>query len=63
MLPSYLACANLGRWGLRGGYKVTLLDWRKKGLVPFYRLGKRIYFKAEEVIEALGRVPKVKGRR
>ena len=33
--------------------KVTLHKWKKKGLIPFYRVSSRIYFKKSELIEAL----------
>ncbi|MET3112682.1 hypothetical protein AAKU52_000400 [Pedobacter sp. CG_S7] len=32
---------------------VSLTDWMKKGLIPYLRLGKRVYFKKSEVINAM----------
>ena len=32
--------------------KTTLGDWKKRGLVPFVRLGRRVYFERERVLEA-----------
>ncbi len=32
--------------------KTTLSDWKKRGLVPFIRLGRRVYFERERVLEA-----------
>ncbi len=32
--------------------KTTLADWKKRGLVPFIRLGRRVYFERERVLEA-----------
>jgi excisionase family DNA binding protein len=32
--------------------KTTLSDWKKRGLVPFVRLGRRVYFERERVLEA-----------
>lgn len=32
--------------------KTTLTDWKKRGIVPFIRLGRRIYFERERVLEA-----------
>jgi ACT domain-containing protein len=33
--------------------KVTLYKWRKKGVLPFYRISSRIYYKRSELLEAL----------
>lgn len=46
-----------------GVSKVTLLDWRRKGLIPFHQLNSRIYYKKSELMEALSKAPKGKGRR
>lgn len=43
--------------------KVTLLDWRKKGLIPFHKLNSRIYYKKSELLAALEQAPNRKGRR
>ncbi|MEO1215569.1 MAG: helix-turn-helix domain-containing protein [Bacteroidota bacterium] len=43
--------------------KVTLLSWRKKGLVPFHKLNSRIYYKKSELLAALEQAPNRKGRR
>lgn len=32
---------------------VSLTDWMKKGIIPYLRLGKRIYFRKSEVIRAM----------
>ncbi|WP_159637735.1 helix-turn-helix domain-containing protein [Sphingobacterium composti Ten et al. 2007 non Yoo et al. 2007] len=32
---------------------VSLTDWMKQGRVPYMRLGKRIYFKKQEVINSM----------
>ncbi|OJJ14597.1 hypothetical protein BKI52_41930 [marine bacterium AO1-C] len=32
--------------------KATVNNWKSEGLIPFYRLGSRIYFKKSEVIDA-----------
>lgn len=32
--------------------KTTLTDWKKRGIVPFIRLGRRVYFERERVLEA-----------
>ncbi|SDX68084.1 helix-turn-helix transcriptional regulator [Hymenobacter psychrophilus] len=32
--------------------KTTLTEWMKNGTVPFLRLGRRIYFKQDEVLQA-----------
>lgn len=34
----------------------TLHDWCKKGILQSYRLGKRVYFKSQEVEEAMKRI-------
>ena len=33
--------------------KVTIHNWKKSGLIPFYRMSNKIYFKKNEVIESL----------
>lgn len=48
---------------LLGVTKVTLLDWRKKGLVPFLKLNSRVYYKRSELLAALENAPNRKGRR
>lgn len=32
--------------------KTTLTEWKNKGLVPFVRLGRRIYFERAAILEA-----------
>ena len=32
--------------------RTTLNDWMKKGIVPFIRLGRRIYFELAAILEA-----------
>ncbi len=29
--------------------KVTLHDWKKKGILPYYRISRRVYFKLSEM--------------
>jgi hypothetical protein len=43
--------------------KVTLLDWRKKKLIPYHRVARRIYYKKAEIMEAMTKLPNHKGRR
>jgi len=33
--------------------KVTVHKWKKKGLLPFYKMNRKVYFKKSEVIEAM----------
>ncbi len=33
--------------------KVTIHDWKKKGLIPYHRLSNKIYFKKSEVLAAM----------
>ena len=33
--------------------KVTIHAWKKAGLIPFYRISNKIYFKKNELIESL----------
>lgn len=33
--------------------KVTLHDWKKKGILPYYRISRRVYFKLSELDELL----------
>lgn len=40
---------------------VTLTDWMKKGL-PYLRLNKRIYFRREEVLNAMSQSARTKRR-
>ena len=37
--------------------KVTIHDWKRKGKVPFHRIGSRVYFKKSEVLESLSSSP------
>ncbi|GAA4204195.1 hypothetical protein GCM10022289_21660 [Pedobacter jeongneungensis] len=32
---------------------VSLTDWMKRGIIPYLRLGKRIYFRKSEVINVM----------
>lgn len=41
------ACEFLGR------SRVTLINWRKKGVIQAYRLSGRIYYKPSELLSAL----------
>lgn len=36
--------------------KVTLYIWRKKGILPFYRISRKIYFRWDEVLSALNKI-------
>jgi excisionase family DNA binding protein len=38
---------------LLGVSKVTIHSWKRKGLIPFYRISNKIYFKEDEVMAAL----------
>lgn len=40
---------------------VTIYHWRKKGILPYYRISNKIYFKKSEVIGLLSSL-KIKGR-
>jgi len=42
---------------------VTLNDWSKTGIVPFYRIGSRIRYKKEEVLNSVSKVKAIKFRR
>ncbi|MFK7922262.1 MAG: helix-turn-helix domain-containing protein [Bacteroidia bacterium] len=48
---------------LLGVSKVTLLDWRKRGLIPFHKLNTRVYYKKSELLQAAQNLPNRKGRR
>jgi len=43
--------------------KITLYLWRKKKLMPYHRIARKIYYKKSEVSEALKLLPNYKGRR
>lgn len=36
--------------------KMTVIFWKKSGKLPFYRISNKIYFKKNEVIEALKKI-------
>lgn len=36
--------------------RTTLYLWRKKGLIPYHRIGRRIYFLEHEVVEAVKKI-------
>ncbi len=38
----------------------TLFIWREKGILPYYRISSRIYFKRSELLDALKASPKYK---
>ncbi|WP_244518834.1 helix-turn-helix domain-containing protein [Parapedobacter composti] len=42
---------------------VSLTDWMKKGRIPYRTMGKRVYFKKSEVIEAMSKSPNRQGGR
>ena len=33
--------------------KVTVHKWKQKGLIPFYKMNRKVYFKKSEVINAM----------
>lgn len=33
--------------------KVTVHNWKRDGVLPFYRIGTRIFFKKSEIVEAV----------
>ena len=33
--------------------KVTVHKWKKKGLIPFYKMNRKVYFKKSEVLNAM----------
>ena len=39
---------------------VTIHHWKKIGLIPFYRISNKIYFKRNELIDSLKKARKVK---
>jgi excisionase family DNA binding protein len=42
---------------------VTLNDWSKAGIVPFYRIGTRVRYKKEEVLNSVSKAKAIKYRR
>lgn len=40
--------------------KTTLSKWRDNGVLPYYRISTRIYFKRSELLDALKASPKYK---
>jgi len=36
--------------------KVTVFKWKKEGRIPFYRIGRRIFFKKQEVLDSLKKI-------
>lgn len=36
-----------------GVSKVTVHKWKKKGLIPFYKMNRKVYFKKSEVIDSM----------
>ena len=41
---------------LLGRSLVTIHSWKKRGLIPFHRISRKIYFKKSEVLESLRKV-------
>jgi len=39
--------------------KVTIHNWKRKGLIPFHRLSNKVFFKKSEVISSLKKSRKV----
>jgi excisionase family DNA binding protein len=33
--------------------KVTVHKWKKKGLLPFYKMNRKVYFKKSEVLDSM----------
>jgi excisionase family DNA binding protein len=33
--------------------RMTILKWRRKGLIPYYRMARRVYFKKSELLTAM----------
>ena len=33
--------------------KVTIHKWKKQGLIPFYKVNRRLYFKKTEILDSL----------
>ncbi|MCH8904207.1 MAG: helix-turn-helix domain-containing protein [Bacteroidetes bacterium] len=42
--------------------KVTIHKWKKKGILPYYKLNRRLYFKKSEILAALRSSAKLEGR-
>lgn len=40
--------------------KVTIWDWKRKGIIPFHRLANKVFFKRNEIIEALNKIERKK---
>lgn len=40
---------------------VSLTDWMKQGRIPYLRMGKRIYFKKQEVVNSMANFHHKKG--
>jgi hypothetical protein len=36
-----------------GVSKVTVHKWKKKGLIPYYKMNRKVYFKKSEVINSM----------
>ena len=43
--------------------KITLYEWRRKKLIPYHRVARRIYYKKSEIMDAMTKLPNHKGRR
>jgi len=48
---------------LLGVTKVTLLAWRKQGLIPCHKINSRVFYKRSELLAAASQLPNGKGRR
>tara|TARA_B110000967_G_scaffold188723_1_gene211826 strand:- start:3 stop:287 length:285 start_codon:yes stop_codon:yes gene_type:complete len=42
--------------------KPTLIDWRKRGIIPSYRIGSQIRFVKSEVLDCLEKINTIKYR-
>ncbi|VTP93927.1 helix-turn-helix domain-containing protein [Sphingobacterium daejeonense] len=42
---------------------VSLTDWMKQGRIPYMRMGKRIYFKKQEVVASMAGFNRTRGDR
>ena len=36
--------------------KVAIFSWKKRGLIPFYRVGGRVFYKKSEVLSAMKKI-------
>jgi len=48
---------------LLGETKETIHKWKKKGLLPYHKMNRRLYFKKAEVLDSLRKISKKGGVR